>query len=81
MESLIGKLLLMVLSAGVGLLGFHIKQDIVKIQRLEERLAEYITEEECRRIIKDHIDPLRDDIRRIDKKLDQILQLHLRKFE
>ena len=78
MDEILIKAIFLLLGTGVGLLGFHIKQNLIRITKLEDKLNGYITEEECRRIIKDHIDPLRDDIKRIDNKLDQLIDLQIR---
>jgi hypothetical protein len=48
-----------------------------RIEKLEQQMRHYVSEEEVRNILNDNLNPLRDDIRDIKSKIDRLLELYI----
>ena len=48
-----------------------------RIDTLEERTHKHVTEEEVRMIIRDNLDPIRNDIRDIKDSINKILEIYI----
>lgn len=59
--------------------GYFFKSLYERVERLEIKTSQFKTEEEIRQIINDKIDPIREDIKEIRTKLDQLLDLIINK--
>jgi hypothetical protein len=71
MEGLVANLILGGLGVVVSIFGYMIKKDLDRLDHIEKRLENLVTEEKCIRLIMFHIDPIHDNIKRIDTKIDR----------
>lgn len=72
--------ILMSIAGAIGSLGiFMIKKLLERVQRLEEKAHETADRDETRDIILDHVRPLRQQIDKMDRKLDKIIDIMMNK--
>jgi len=58
-----------------GLCGYFIRVQMQRISDLETEMQNRIDEEAARQLLADKLDPVREDVREIQLKLDQIMAL------
>lgn len=72
-------LLTPILSALLGLGLFMIKKLVERVSKLEDKAYHAVTKTETRALVNDKIQPLQQQILKIDKKLDKIIDIMLDK--
>lgn len=77
MEEFISPLAVTVFGALVSLVIYMIKKMIERIQKLEAQTCDMTTRKETRILIKDKTEPLREQMKNIDEKLDRIIHIML----
>jgi len=79
MESVIVNVLLSLLAACGTMVMFIIRRILARIEKLEEREHDYLNKKEIRFTIEDKVEPLRERMHRIELKLDEIINLLLKR--
>lgn len=64
----------------VALCVWMMKRTNSRLDKFDERLRTAVTESEVRTIIDDKINPIKDELTRLDKKLDLLIQIAVRQL-
>lgn len=63
----------------IGIIGFFMKSILARIDILEKEIPSKLNETEVRQLLVDKIDPIREDIKDLQIKLDKIVDILLKK--
>lgn len=77
-----------ILATCVGLVAYIRKKDVDKIEKLEDRISQSVTESQVRQIVIDKIDPIKEDLTEIkddmkscNAKLDKLFDNQFQKYK
>lgn len=71
---------ILALFSGIVSIGiFIMKKVLERIQKLEDNDRDHVTMGEVRRVIEDQVDPMKQQVRRIEIKLDKIIEMMINK--